>query len=57
MTEFALTLLRLAFLGALWLFIIITVIMGMVLFQQRLNRKGWLGLSMLVLSIVLIKMA
>ena len=37
--------------------IIITVIMGMVLFQQRLNRKGWLGLSMLVLSIVLIKMA
>ena len=26
MTEFALTLLRLAFLGALWLFIIITVI-------------------------------
>ena len=37
--------------------IIITVLMGMVLFQQRLNRKGWLGLSMLVLSIVLIKMA
>ena len=37
--------------------IIITVIMGMVLFQQRVNRKGWVGLSMLVLSIVLIKMA
>ena len=31
--------------------------LGMVLFHQRLNRKGWLGLSMLVLSIVLIKMA
>lgn len=37
--------------------IIITVLMGMILFGQKLNQKGWVGLSMLVLSIVLIKMA
>ena len=37
--------------------IIITVVMSMVLFGQRLNRQGWLGLGLLIVSMVLIKMA
>lgn len=37
--------------------IVATVAAGWILFGQRLNRKGWAGLVLLVLGMVLIKLA
>lgn len=37
--------------------IVATVAAGWVLFGQRLNRKGWIGLLLLVLGMILIKLA
>lgn len=37
--------------------IVATVAAGWVLFGQRLNRKGWVGLSLLLLGMIIIKMA
>lgn len=34
-----------------------TVVAGWVLFNQRLSRKGWLGLALLLLGMTLIKLA
>ena len=34
-----------------------TAIIGMVLFNQRLNYKGWLGLGLLTIGMTMIKMA
>lgn len=34
-----------------------TVAAGWVLFDQRLNRKGWFGLGLLLLGMILIKLA
>ncbi len=37
--------------------IIATVAAGWILFGQRLNRKGWVGLGLLLAGMVIIKMA
>ncbi|HKM95893.1 MAG TPA: multidrug/spermidine efflux SMR transporter subunit MdtI [Buttiauxella sp.] len=37
--------------------IIATVAAGWILFGQRLNRKGWVGLVLLLIGMVLIKLA
>lgn len=37
--------------------IVATVAAGWILFGQRLNRKGWAGLALLVLGMILIKLA
>lgn len=37
--------------------IVATVAAGWILFGQRLNRKGWAGLGLLVLGMILIKLA
>lgn len=37
--------------------IVATVAAGWILFGQRLNRKGWLGLFILLIGMILIKLA
>lgn len=37
--------------------IIATVAAGWILFGQRLNRKGWIGLALLLVGMVIIKLA
>lgn len=37
--------------------IVATVVAGWILFGQRLNRRGWLGIGLLVAGMVLIKFA
>ena len=37
--------------------IIVTVAAGWVLFGQRLNRKGWTGLTLLLAGMILLKLA
>lgn len=57
--SFAVTGIELSVAYAMWgsFGIIITMLVGTMLFNQRLNRKGWTGISILLVGMLLIKFA